>query len=160
MAGARGDILAGRAYVELFIKNNRFTRGLRDAKQRLNQFGADMQAFGRQMVMVSAAAIIPLAMATKTFADFDDVMRQVKAVTGATGEEFARMTAHTKMLGATTSFTAIEVANLKAELGRAGFNPAQIDAMTASVMNLARATGTDATLASGIMAASIRQFGL
>ncbi|MEO9595720.1 phage tail tape measure protein [Rhodopirellula bahusiensis] len=160
MAGARGDIMAGRAYVELWVKNNRFLRGLRDARQRLNQFGADMQAFGRQLVTISALMIIPIAFATKTFADFDDQMRQVKAVTNASAEEFAKMTAHAKMLGATTSFTAIEVAALKAELGRAGFDSSQIDAMTASVLNLARATGTDATLASGIMAASIRQFGL
>ncbi len=160
MAGARGDIIAGRSFVELYVKNNKFLKGLRDARQRLNQFGADMQSFGRQLVAISAVAIIPIAFASKTFADFDDAMRQVKAVTGATGEEFVRMTAHAKKLGATTSFTAVEVAALKAELGRAGFDPTQIDAMTASVLNLARATSTEAALASGIMAASIRQFGL
>ena len=46
------------------------------------------------------------------------------------------------------------------ELGRAGFKPEQIERMTAAVMNMARATGTDATQASGIMAATIRQFGM
>ena len=46
------------------------------------------------------------------------------------------------------------------ELGRAGFKPDQIVEMTGAVMDMARATGTDATVASGIMAATIRQFGL
>jgi TP901 family phage tail tape measure protein len=46
------------------------------------------------------------------------------------------------------------------ELGRAGFSPKQIEEMTGAVMNLARATGTDATVSSGIMSATIRQFSL
>lgn len=158
MAGSRGDILAGRAYVELWVKNSAFTRGLQNAKQQLATFGADMQAFGRQMVVMSAAAIIPIAFATKAFADFDDAMRTVKAVTQATDEEFIALTEDAKKLGRETSFTALEVAALKAELGRAGFKPDEINNMTAAVLNLARATSTDATLASGIMAASIRQF--
>jgi TP901 family phage tail tape measure protein len=65
-----------------------------------------------------------------------------------------------KKLGATTSYSASEVASLMTELGRAGFKPDQIERMTAAVMNMARATGTDATQASGIMAATIRQFGM
>ncbi len=65
-----------------------------------------------------------------------------------------------KLLGATTSFSASEVASLMTELGRAGFSPKQIEEMTGAVMNLARATGTDATLSSGIMAATIRQFSM
>jgi TP901 family phage tail tape measure protein len=46
------------------------------------------------------------------------------------------------------------------ELGRAGFKPDEINAMTGAVLDLARATGTDATLSAGIMAATLRQFGL
>jgi TP901 family phage tail tape measure protein len=65
-----------------------------------------------------------------------------------------------KHLGATTSFSASEVASLMTELGRAGFSPKQIEEMTGAVMNLARATGTDATVSSGIMSATIRQFSL
>ncbi len=53
-----------------------------------------------------------------------------------------------------------EVASLMTELGRAGFSPKQIEEMTGAVMNLARATGTDATVSSGIMSATIRQFSL
>ncbi len=64
-----------------------------------------------------------------------------------------------KHLGATTSFSASEVAS-DDELGRAGFSPKQIEEMTGAVMNLARATGTDATVSSGIMSATIRQFSL
>jgi len=46
------------------------------------------------------------------------------------------------------------------ELGRAGFKTDDIDRMTKSVMNLARATGTDASLSAGIVSATLRQFAL
>ena len=160
MSASRGDIKAGAAYVELYVRNNRFTRGLRNAKQQLNQFGVDMQQIGRQMIVVSAGMLAPIALSAKTFADFDDKMREVKAVTGAAESGFEKLTNTAKELGRTTSFTAVEVAGLMAELGRAGFNTDEIDGMTASVLNLARATSTDATQASGIMAATLRQFSL
>ena len=55
---------------------------------------------------------MPLVLSAKTFADFDDQMRAVKGVTQASGEEFERLTAKAKQLGASTSFTAGQVAAL------------------------------------------------
>lgn len=157
---ARADVMAGRAYVSLYAKRDLLTRGLQAARADVNKFGSDMIRMGAQVVAATAAIAAPVAFATKTFADFDDAMRAVGAVSQATTAELKSMTDVAKMLGATTSFTAVQVAQLMTELGRAGFKPDQINAMTGAVMDLARATGTDATLASGIMAASIRQFSL
>ena len=159
MAG-RADVMAGRAYVSLYAKRDLLTRGLQAARTELNTFGSDMMRMGAQIVATTAAIATPVAFATKTFADFDDAMRTVGAVSQSTAAELQSMTDVAKRLGATTSFTAIQVAQLMGELGRAGFKPDQVNAMTGAVMNLARATGTDATLASGIMAATVRQFAL
>lgn len=157
---SRADVMAGRAFVSLYTKNDGLTRGLMKARADLGKFGSDMLSLGARLGAMSAAIAAPLALATKTFADFDDAMRAVGAVSQASAADLASMTAVAKELGRTTSFTAIEVAKLMTELGRAGFKPDQINAMTGAVMNMARATGTDATLASGIMAATIRQFNL
>jgi TP901 family phage tail tape measure protein len=157
---ARADVQAGKAYVTLWVKQDAFTRGMQQAKRQLSQFGADMQAMGRQLVTVSAAAIVPLGIATKTFADFDDAMRAAGAVARASGDQLKAMTEVALELGRTTSFTAVQVAALMTELGRAGFSPEQVNTMTGAVLNLSRATGTDAAVSAGIMAASIRQFGL
>lgn len=163
---SRKDVEAGRAYVTLMLKNQ-VERGLRRAQAQLMAFGkavkavgADLQNIGKQMTAFGTAIAIPLGLAVKRFADFDDAMRAVQAVSQSTDAQLASLTATAKNLGATTSFTAVQVANLMTELGRAGFTAEQINAMTGAVLNLARATGTDATLASGIMAATIRQFGL
>lgn len=157
---SRADIMAGRAYVSLYTKQDAFTRGLQSARADLNKFGSDMMAVGAKMVAMTAVIATPIAFAVKTFSDFDDAMRAVGAVSQSTADQLKSMTDVAKNLGATTSFTALQVAQLMTELGRAGFKPDQVNAMTGAVLDLARATGTDATLASGIMAASIRQFGL
>lgn len=157
---SRADIAAGKAFVTLFVKKDQFTRGLQQAKASMNQFGADMTALGARIIAMSGAIAAPLGFATRAFAEFDDAMRAVGAVTQSTEAQLASMTEVAKELGRTTSFTAVEVAKLMTELGRAGFKPDQVNAMTGAVLNLARATGTDATLSSGIMAATIRQFNL
>ena len=152
--GSRADIMAGRSYVELYVKNSRFLRGLRNARNTLRRFSADMQAMGRQMVGISAGMGVPLALAVKTFASFDDQMRRVQAVTGATGEQFERMTVMAKKLGSTTAFTASQAADGMAFLGQAGFDTEQILAGIPDVLNLAAAgaieLGTAADIASNV----------
>jgi TP901 family phage tail tape measure protein len=59
----------------------------------------------------------------KVFSSFDDQMRTVQAVTGATGAEFDKLTEKAKLLGRATSFTTAQVASGMVELGRAGFAP-------------------------------------
>lgn len=154
------DIRAGRAYVELYLKNREFLRGLRNARERVRQFAVDLKATGQAMAALGGASLVGLGFAAKQFADFDDQMRAVKAVTQASQVEFDKLTKKAEDLGAATSYTAQQAAALMVELGRAGFKPDDIEAMTGAVLDLARATGTDATAAAGIMAASIRQFAL
>lgn len=158
MAGG-ADIRAGRAFVEIILKNS-LTRGLGQAKKQLESFGKSATSAGKTLLGIGVGAAVPIAFLTKTYMDFDDAMRAVGAVSQSTDAELASLTKTAKDLGASTSFTAIQVANLMGELGRAGFSAAQIEDMTGAVLNLSRATGTDATLSAGIMAASIRQFGL
>lgn len=159
MASTR-QVKAGAAYIEIATRDSAFVKGLNAAKKRLLDFGNATRMMGLKLLSVGAAAATPLALSTSIFASFDDQMLAVKGVTQATEEEFDRLRGKAKQLGATTSYTATQVGALMTELGRAGFKPDQIIDMTGAVMDLARATGTDATLASGIMAATIRQFGL
>jgi len=134
----------GSLVVNLQANTSNFTKGMSGAQKTLAKVGA------------AAVAVI----ATKKFIEFDDAMRSTQAVTQATGATFEALTARAKELGASTSFTAVEVANLMTVLGRAGFRPDSIIEMTDAVLDLARATGTEASTAAGIMGATIRQFNL
>ena len=159
MAGRR-DIQAGRAYVTMYVRNKGLIRGLRNAQARMRAFGSGVQAIGMKMLRMGAVMAVPFAFATRTFMGFEDQMLTVKAVTGAVGDEFEKLTAKAKLLGRTTSFMAAEVAGGMIELGRGGFSPAEIDASIASVLNLARATGTELPRAAEIAAGTLRAFNL
>ncbi|MDO5567118.1 MAG: phage tail tape measure protein, partial [Planctomycetia bacterium] len=87
-------------------------------------------------------------------------MRAVSAVTGATETEFESLTEKAKLLGRTTSYTAAQVAGAMLELGRAGFDPTEIDAAIAGMLDLARATGTDLAEATIYAGNTLRSFNL
>ncbi|MCC9654620.1 phage tail tape measure protein [Rhodopirellula halodulae] len=154
------QVRAGAAYVELLTKDAAFVKGLRSAQKRLQSFGQSTRLLGTKLMGLGTAAAAPLGGSVAILSNFDDAMRGVAAITQATETQLKSLRNTAKKLGATTSYSASEVASLMMELGRAGFKPEQIERMTAAVMNMARATGTDATQASGIMAATIRQFGM
>lgn len=155
MATAQG-IRAGRAYVELGASMDKLNRDLTQAQQRLNAWSS-----GARSAMISAFAIAtPVALATKTFAEFDDQMRLVQAVTGATGAQFEKLTEQAKELGRTTSWTAAEAAQGMISLGRAGFKSDEIEASIAGVMDLARATGMEIGPATDIASNALRAFRL
>jgi TP901 family phage tail tape measure protein len=150
----------GRAFVEIGADPKKLFSALNKINAQIGKVGRSMTSIGTKLSAVGASIAAPLALATRTFATFDDAIRATAAVTGATGTALQSLNDTARKLGETTSFTAVQVANLMTELGRAGFSPDQINVMTGAVLDLARATGTDATLASGIMAAAIRQFSL
>ncbi|MEL6896247.1 MAG: phage tail tape measure protein, partial [Planctomycetota bacterium] len=152
-------IRGGRSFVEIFAKNNTGP-GLKSVQRSMDAIGRGMLRTGAIVAGVGTAILAPIAGATQAYAEFDDAMRSVEAVATKGIKTFGDLRERAKELGRTTSFTATEVARLMIVLGRAGFNTDQIDAMTESVLNLSRATGTDATLSAGIMSATIRQFGL
>ena len=145
------QIRAASAFVELSLRQSAFTKGLRNAERSLAQTGSKIRGLGRGIFAAGAGLAGAFAIPVSVFSSFDDQIRQVRAVTGTTSEEFERLTVTAKELGRTTSFTAGEVAGLMIELGRAGFDPSQINDMTRSVLALSKATGTDATESSGIL---------
>ena len=160
MATSATGIRAGRAYVELGADGSKLNAALRKAEADLKAFGTKTSEIGKNLLKGSAFSAVPVAIATKTFAAFDDQMRIVQAVTGSTGKQFERLTDQAKELGRTTSFTAAQVAAGMTELGRAGFNASEIEASISGVMDLARATATEVPLATGIASGALRAFGM
>ena len=98
--------------------------------------------------------------ATRTLIDFDKAMAKVKAVTGATGKEFQKLSKDAKRLGAITQFTASEVAGLQLEFAKIGFSTAEILNATEATLQLATATGSDLSQAAEIAGSTIRAFGM
>lgn len=152
-------IRAGRAFVELGV-SDRLTAGLRKAQRRLRAFGDRVRAVGARLTAISAGMGAGFVISTRIFAGFDDRMRVVRAVTGATEQQFESLREEAKRLGRTTSFTAGQVADAMTELGRAGFDPQAILDSTESVLALARATNTELPRATEIAGAALRGFNI
>jgi TP901 family phage tail tape measure protein len=157
-------IRMGRVFVEIGADTSKFFGQIQSLNAAMGKIGKSAANVGSQMMQFGAVLAAPIGLAVRQFAKFDDAIRATAAVTGLLGPEGAAalqmLNDKARELGATTSFTAVEVANLMTELGRAGFKPDEINGMTGAVLDLARATGTDATRSAGIMAATLRQFGL
>ena len=96
----------------------------------------------------------------KSFSDFESRMAAVKAISGATDEEFQKLTKSAIKLGSTTVFTATQVAALQEEFARLGFSTKEILAAQAATLDLAAATGEDLSKAAAIAGSSLRAFGL
>ena len=133
----------------------------KDVRAATGNVTAMMKQAGTQM---TAAFTAPLALfganAVKTFATFEQSMAKVKAVSGATGEQFSMLEAKARELGATTRFTSTEVAGLMLEFSKLGFTTAEIDQVTASTLALAQATDSDLSQAASVAGATLRGFGL
>jgi TP901 family phage tail tape measure protein len=155
-----GNIRAGSAYVEIFARDSQFYSAMQRVQQKFAAVGAAVRQMGTQLTLGGAALGAPMAVALRQFSSFDDAIRMTGAVSQATAPQLAELTAKARELGATTSFTATQVAELMGELGRAGFSTDEIQDMTGAVLDLSRATGTDATASAGIMAATLRQFAM
>lgn len=156
MAASQSAIRAGEAYVEATLRDLSFSRGLDRIKSKFVAISRSM----RELTMIGLATGAALLPVISTFLKFDDAILKMKAFTDGTNAEFDRLEQLTRSLGRSTSFTATEVAGLMTELGKAGFTRQQIEGMTESVLNLARASGTEAALSAEILGSTIRQFSL
>ena len=156
-------IRAGEAYVRITADNSALIRGLDAARDALRSFGQSLKGIGADMMQLSGAIALPLAMSAKAFADYDDKVRILAAITGSAANETAALTKYMRELGATTAFTAEQVAQGGVELARMGFNAAEVKDGLKPIMDLVRATGTE-TFRLGEVAsyasATMRGFGL
>ena len=91
---------------------------------------------------------------------FESGMSQVKAISGASGEELEQLTQRAKDLGAQTKFTASQAADAMNYMAMAGWNAQQMLDGIDGVMSLAAASGEDLAQVSDIVTDAITAFGL
>ena len=136
-------------------------RGLKIASRSLRRFGTQAKQIGTSLSTSISAPLIGLgAISVRTFQGFEAEMSKVKAVSGATAQEFKILEAQAKKLGATTTFTASEVAGLQVEFAKLGFTASEIDKVTESTLYLAQAGGAELGRAAEVAGSTLRAFGL
>ena len=157
---AKNDVRAGGAYVEITADNSKLYKGLKDAEDKLKDFSGNVEDLGAAFAGLGATFAAPAALGVKAFADFEQRILTLKGVTKATSEELQKMNDVALELGASTSWSASQVADGMTALGRMGFNPSEIVNAISPVMDLARGLGVTVDEAADMLGASLNQFGV
>ena len=152
-----------------------FTRPSREVIQSMRQMGNEAIKAGKQIqnagktianagATLTKAVTLPIAgvatAAVKTAADFEAAMSEVGAISGASGEDMAKLTAKAKEMGATTAFSASESAEAMKYMAMAGWKTADMTEGIAGIMNLAAASGEDLATTSDIVTDGLTAFGM
>lgn len=141
-----------------------------ELKKRIRELGDELNGWSKSLASLKenwlafvglfAGTGYTLQKVTQTFVAFDDAMRQVAAVSGASGEEFKKMVEVAREMGATTRYSASESAEAMKYLAMAGLNASQIIRALPEVLNLASATATDLAQSADIVTNIMSQYGM
>ena len=116
---------------------------------------------GTTMQMAGMAGIgFGIFDAVKGYADFEEEMSAVRAISGATADEFKKLNEKAIQMGADTKFSALESAQAFKYMGMAGWKTSEMIGGIAGIMNLAAASGEDLAMTSDIVTDSLSAFGL
>jgi len=138
-----------------------FSTSSQNLSRSLKSTGKKMQSVGKSMSMSLTAPIVGLGgLAVKTFADFQQSMAKVQAISGATGDDFLALTKTAKDLGISTRFAASEVSELMLNYSKLGFSSDEIQKITGATLDLALATGEDLARSAEVAGSTLRAFGL
>jgi hypothetical protein len=171
------DVLA-RLAVQIDAKTAQFGTALNVLSGQLNKFGASVNAqtasisnfekriatiqrsLGSLGVAFGAFQIANIVQQSiQKIAAFEQQIATVSAIAGATGDQLRKLRDDALRLGASTQFTAIEVAKLQTEFGRLGFSTEEIIAATEATLDLATATGEDLAKSADVAGSTVRAFG-
>ena len=138
-----------------------FQTGLNKAERAMDGMGRKMQQTGKNLSMKLTAPIAALGtISFNVFKNFEAEMAKVQAVSGATAEEFESLSKNAKDLGASTMFSAREVASLQTEFAKLGFTATEITKVTEATLALAQASGSDLARAAEVAGSTLRAFGM
>jgi hypothetical protein len=77
---AKADVMAGRAFVSLFVKQDALTRGLQKARANVDKFGSDLMGFGTKLAGIGSLMAVPLAASVRVAANFEEAISKFNFV--------------------------------------------------------------------------------
>lgn len=153
---------------------DKFTAPSKETLKAIRKMSSEAKAAGKSIKSagdtianagskMTKSVTVPIAgvgvAAVKTAADYESAMSNVQAITGATGDDFKKLTQLGKDLGASTAWSAQECAEAMQYTGMAGWTAQQnIDGLK-GILDLASASGTELARTSDIMTDAISAFG-
>tara|TARA_R100000773_G_scaffold18445_1_gene16694 strand:- start:6784 stop:9300 length:2517 start_codon:yes stop_codon:yes gene_type:complete len=151
----------GSLFADVTLNTKGLDKGIRTAQRKLRLFGRDATQTGKQLMLgIGTPMAFIGGQAINVFQNFEQEMQKVKAISGATSKEFDMLSKNARDLGATTRFTATNVAELQLNFSKLGFTATEIEKVTKATLNLALATGEELGESARVSAQTLRGFGL
>ena len=165
----------GSAVAYLELDTSKFSKGFKTAYNDLKVFSDKSATAGNKLRGLSSTfdsvgksltktVTVPLVgigtAAVKTAAQFDSHMSEVKAISGATGEQFTQLRNKAIEMGAKTKYSASESAQAFKYMAMAGWDTKDMLNGISGVMNLAAASGEDLASVSDIVTDAMTAFGM
>lgn len=152
---------------KIVLDSDEFNGKVDTAMSKVESLASGFQKAGDKVTKVGSsltkAVSLPLialgGASVNTAASFEDSMLKVQSLSGATQEEYERLTAAAKEYGATTAWTAKDVANAMGYMALAGFDTKDILASIGGMLSLASASGEDLATVTDILTDSMTAFG-
>lgn len=168
------DVGSAVGYLDLDISG--FLAGLKAAqdesdsasKNIATKIGGNLSGIGKSLTSagttLTKTVTVPIvgtgAAVIKMSSAFEESMSRVEAISGATGDDLVALNKKAQELGATTAFSASEVADGMTEMAKAGWSSQQIVDGMQGVLDAASASGENLATVSTIVADAITGFGM
>ncbi|MCX2773154.1 phage tail tape measure protein [Bacillus sp. H2FL2] len=157
----------GEIRARLVLDMADWSRRSQQARNDMDQMGRSSANLSKQMgliqkasLAVGGAVVAGIGVSVKKAADFEEAMSRVKAISGATGQDFEDLKNIAAKMGAETKYTAVEAAEGLQYLAMAGFSvKAQVGSLPA-VLNLAAASGEGLGRSADIVSNIMTGFGI
>lgn len=133
---------------------------VREFGDSVGEIGRRMQGMGTSLSLAVTAPVAGLAgTGIKAVGDFSKTMAQLQVNTGASADQMGQFQKQALDLGASTVFSAAEVASAQLELSKAGLDANQTLAALPGVLDLAAASEMALAEAAAVTATTLNTFG-
>ena len=137
---------------------NRARRGLRKLNKGFAAVRTGIKRTGLAVIAGAAAAGVALKNIVGTGAEFEQAITNVGAVSLKSRADIAKLEKQALDLGASTKFTATEVANAMEIMAKAGFDVEQTFAGIPGVLDAAAASGLEIAEVSRVVSSALKAF--
>lgn len=152
---------------KIVLDSDGFSEKIDSVMTKVESMGAGMQRAGEKISSIGGnltkSLTLPLTAAgtasVHTAASFEDGMLKVQSLSGATQEEYKKLTETAKEYGRSTAWTARDVADAMGYMALAGFDTNEILASIGGMLSLASASGEDLATVTDILTDSMTAFG-
>jgi TP901 family phage tail tape measure protein len=157
-----GAIKAGRCFIEILADDTGFTRTLKTVHNRMAALSHSLRQVGTQIALGAAALGLPMVLAARKAAEFEDALLELKAsVSDLSPDQLRAVREESLRLSREMGVAPAKIAQAFALLVKAGMSVEDaLNGAARSAVEFARVSGVEAAQAAEFMKVAMNVFGI